>query len=92
MRKGIGGSDVVLGQLEGILYDGLDGAVLNSEGPPPPGRVDKSCLWRPTEFVMLSLVNGEFTFFFIFTDVGLSIVWSGSGGPRLVPDGSLTDT
>jgi len=87
--KGVDGSDVVLGQYEGILYGSLDGAVLNSERPSPSGGVDESSLLWPMEFVMLPLVNGELAFFVIITDVGLGVVRSGSGGPRLVSDRGL---
>ena len=80
-----------MGQWECILYDGLDGSVLNPERPSPPGRVNKPSVLGPTELVVLLFMNGKFGFVVVVVvDIGLSVVQTHRTRLGLVPDGSLT--
>lgn len=79
-----------MGQRESILYDGLDRVVLDSERPLPLGRVNKSRLLGPAQFMMLSFMDGEFVILVVIINVGVGVVGSEGTGLRLIPDRSLT--
>ena len=72
------------------MHNGLNGTILDPERPLSLDRMNEPGLLGPTEFMMLSFVNGEFTFVVVVSNVGLDVVQSWRTRFGLVPDRSLT--
>ena len=79
----------MLGQWKSILYDGLNGTGLNTKRPPSLSRVNEPGLLRPMEFMVLSLMNGEFAFIVIVANLSYGAVENCRARLGLVPDRSL---